>query len=145
MASQKDPSRSCGECSECCTVTHVTSDSIFKPQNPHLPIWHKPERQSCQFINTEGEGCAIFNSTCPSDCREFYCEWLRGKPLRKPTESGVIFFTSNTQFGNPTIMVGARTDAPYEDEETKKEIQSYREKGYPVLLMHDNGGRTIVE
>ena len=60
MASQKDPSRSCGECSECCTVTHVTSDSIFKPQNPHLPIWHKPERQSCQFINTEGRRVCPF-------------------------------------------------------------------------------------
>ena len=65
--------------------------------------------------------------------------------MRKPIDSGVIFFASNTKYGNPTIMVGSKTDEAYGHEKTKKEIQRYRDLGYPVLLMHDDGKRTLIE
>ena len=145
MALKKDPNRSCGDCSECCTVTHVYSDNVFNPEKPGVPIWHKPERRPCKFLNKSGSGCSIFKTSCPKSCREYICEWLRGQPVRKPIDSGVIFFASNTKYGNPTIMVGSKTDEAYGHEETKNEIQRYRDLGYPVLLMHDDGKRTLIE
>ena len=141
---KKNTPRSCGECSECCTVTNVYSDSPFNREHPDVPMWFKPMRKTCQFVVPNGGGCSIFNSKCPTGCREYTCEWLAGAPIRKPTESGVIFFAERTKYGQ-TVMVGARTDEVYEDEKVKEEIQYYREKGFPVLLMHDDGKRTLIE
>jgi len=141
---KKDTPRSCGECSECCTVTNVYSDSPFNREHPDVPIWFKPMRKTCQFVVPSGGGCSIFNSKCPTICREYTCEWLAGAPIRKPTESKVVFFAERAN-REVAIMVGARTDEAYEDEKVKEEIQYYREKGFPVLLMHDDGERTLIE
>jgi len=141
---KKDPSRSCGECSECCTVVNVYSDYPFNRENPDIPIWFKPMRKTCQFVVPNGGGCSIFNSKCPKGCREYVCEWLRGAPIRKPTESKVVFFAERTN-REVAIMVGARTDDVYEDEKVKEEIQYYRDKGFPVVLMHDDEERTLIE
>jgi len=92
----------------------------------------------------DDSGCSIYDQRPPC-CRDFACEWLIGKPIRKPSESGIIFYSKKTPIGDHTILATARTDAPYEDEETKKEIQSYREQGYPVAIIHDENNRTIVE
>jgi len=142
MLIQKDPSRSCGECSECCTVVSVTSDSVFKPENPGVPIWHKPERQTCQFVNNGG--CSIYECR-PKVCRGFECEWLKGEQVRKPSESGAVFFLNKSGPNRVNIMVGARTDDIYEDEKVKEEIQYYRKRGLPVVLIHNDGERTLVE
>ena len=140
---KKDTPRSCGECSECCTIVSVCSDSPFNREHPDIPIWFKPMRKACQFITPNGGGCRIYEDR-PANCRGWTCEWLTGAPIRKPTESGVIFFAERTKYGQ-TVMVGAKTDEAYEDEETKEEIQRYRDLGYPVLLMHDDGKRTLIE
>jgi Fe-S-cluster containining protein len=100
-------------------------------------------RKACQFITPNGGGCRIYEDR-PANCRGWTCEWLAGAPIRKPTESGVIFFAERTKYGQ-TVMVGARTDEVYEDEKVKEEIQRYRDLGYPVLLMHDDGERTLIE
>ena len=120
----------------------VTSDSPISNSRPSLPMWHKPPGIVCQFIKESR--CSIYDQR-PLCCRDFVCEWLVGKPIRKPTESGVVFFIKDTPIGDETIVVTARTDAPFQDEETKKEIQSYREQGYPVAIIHDENNRTIVE
>ena len=144
MFTKENRSRSCGECSECCTVVSVISDSPFNPDRPEVPIWYKPVRKTCEFVSKEGKGCTIFDK-CPKVCRAFTCEWLRGEPVRKPTESGVVFFINKTDISRSTMMVAARTDEDYNDEETRDEIRRYRSLGYPVVLVHDKGRRTLVK
>jgi hypothetical protein len=72
--------RECGPCSACCTSLGV-------------PEIHKAQGQKCQQVKTGG-GCEIY-SRRPRACRDYQCEWLKGRFLladdERPDLLGVSF------------------------------------------------------
>ena len=67
--------RSCGDCTLCCTVTHV-------------PELAKPVGTTCSNCAI---GCTIYN-TRPQSCRTFNCAWLQGDMSEdmKPNKSHIV-------------------------------------------------------
>lgn len=84
--------RSCEECTACCSSLAV--DEI-----------HKKAGNKCYFVCSAG--CEIY-STRPSSCKNFECEWLKGKFSEedRPDKSGVIFTLSDrrSQLGKRSLI-----------------------------------------
>jgi len=75
-------SRSCGDCTVCCTVMGVVSID-------------KPVDETCKHV--EGNRCGIYGSR-PSACKEFHCGWRHSFDLLpgvgeegRPDKLGVMF------------------------------------------------------
>jgi hypothetical protein len=78
--SNHDPgSRSCGDCTACCTVLAV--DELRKPM-----------RWACDHAACAG--CRIYDAR-PQSCRDFNCQWLLGEisgdDSTRPDRVGVLF------------------------------------------------------
>jgi hypothetical protein len=74
------PTRSCGECTVCCTALTIDDPELTKVQG--VP---------CRHI-AAGGGCGIYH-TRPRICRTYYCGWRQLKWVRetlRPDRSGVL-------------------------------------------------------
>jgi hypothetical protein len=110
--------RECGECTACCTVTHV-------------PELQKPIRVTCNHCKA---GCSIYEDR-PASCRAYACAWLQGdlKEDMRPDKIGVMFEKHGTN-----IVAALRHPHPgngqWRTPEIEKELRStYVEKGVAVV------------
>lgn len=61
------PERSCGECSLCCKL-------------PRIETFNKPAGTWCAHCAPGRGGCTIYEKR-PTECRDFYCYWLKSDAL----------------------------------------------------------------
>ncbi len=100
-------SRSCGNCTECCTAIGVKELG-------------KPYFQACRRLCESG--CSRYRER-PDSCRRYECGYLADYPIRRPDESGLIYEVRKT------VPAGYRLDIfetrPGAYELGKEEIQSF--------------------
>ena len=75
--------RSCGECSLCCSLLEISAERA--PE-----IGPKPAGETCRHCTAPG--CSIY-ATRPQLCRDFACQWLLDERLGeewKPSNCGMI-------------------------------------------------------
>lgn len=79
-------SRTCGGCTVCCTL-------------PHISELNKNNYQHCKY-EISGVGCGIYESR-PDCCRGFKCSWLNGEiegdERRRPDNLGMMFSVGETK------------------------------------------------
>lgn len=83
--------RTCGECSHCCTHLEIASSPQFSFRLDNGEDVAKPSGQACRYLAPHG--CSIY-PVRPPVCREFKCDWLIGDPEYgdddTPANTGVI-------------------------------------------------------
>lgn len=79
---KKRLSLSCGECNGCCIPFQI--DEIKKKDDTR-----------CVYLQSSEEGCCSIYQNRPKTCKDFECEWLRGKIERgqlryRPDNLGLV-------------------------------------------------------
>ena len=110
--------RDCGECTVCCTVTHV-------------PELQKPVKVTCSNCD---KGCSIYESR-PKSCRDFACAWLQGdlKEDMRPDKIGVMFEKHGTNLV-VALRFPSEGTGKWRTPEIEQELRaSYVNKGVAVV------------
>lgn len=117
-------SRTCGDCTACCTVMGVKSIN-------------KPERKPCP--NLCASGCSIYADR-PEDCRDFACVWLvdDGRVFRnmeRPDRVGILFDATQegSKLGQALIARPVRPGA-FSELAAKKMIDKLAKRTLIVII-----------
>jgi hypothetical protein len=106
----------CGDCTACCTLSVV-------------PELNKKVGEHC--LHCVNDGCEIYGNH-PQACKDFECAFFQGgtnKELR-PDRCGVMFVKRNER-----IFSGMLVPDTSISDVAKKQIVSFKEQGYSVVLL----------
>lgn len=123
--------RSCGPCSECCTVlgVHELSKAPFV---------------RCRHVEASKGGCCGIHRNRPVSCSEFSCLWLGGHFDRKdrPDRTGIVLATGEMQWGQ---VVFAYVRKPGADASGRgAELLRTLAERVPVCVTRWNGKRSVL-
>ena len=124
-AIQRLPTRTCGECTLCCTA--VAAFQLGKPTG-----------QTCPHVGASG--CQIYDIR-PLECRSFRCIWLNGffAESDRPDKIGAVFFEETTYDGTTIVTVNeAHPGATAESRRAKELLRTLLEMGLTVVVRNEN-------
>lgn len=116
----------CGECTACCLMFPI-------------PPIEKPSNTRCQYCT--GSGCSIWD-TKPQMCTDYQCAYYQAKiaPLElRPDKCGIIFTKKNDRIFSGVLVSGTKVS-----DLANKQIQSFNNQGYSVVLLSVNEREPLV-
>ena len=130
--------RSCGSCTECCTVLSI-------------PSLEKSRLTPCSHLKRKKKrkkgGCGIYGKR-PEECRTFQCAWTSAEIPKqmRPDKTGLMAYWVESQFGLALLITETRQAAfDRSSQELESIIDIAHSQGRAVLLAtHDGRGSAVL-